>query len=1362
LTRPPALRLVSLSRPDATVAQLPKRICRLRLLVCRHAQHSPFYAGAINLPNGRNRGPSTSSLRVALLVVFLLAFVGSSARSQTTNVPVRIAQAIDSTQTLVLRGNTHPLARAQYDRGVVADAQPLTRILLLLQRSPAQEAALQQFLDGQQSKASPDYHRWITPEQFGQQYGPADADVQTITDWLRSQGFTQVTVQRGRTAIEFSGNVAQVRNAFRTEIHHYMVNGEARMANSTDPQIPAALAPVVAGLVSLHNFPIKSHVQTLGAFRRSRATGEVKPLFTFSGCQSGNCYALGPPDFAVIYNTQPLFSLTPKIDGTGQTIAIIGESNINVQDVSDFRTIFGLPQNFTTQNVILNGPDPGINASETESDLDIQWAGGVAPGATIDFVTSASTETTSGVHLSALYAVDNNIAGILSESFGECEQGLGTTGNQFYNALWEQAAAQGITVILSSGDGGSAGCDNFDTQQTANLGLAVSGFASTPFNVAVGGTDFDQVGRESQFWNTAPTPTTPPVPASALKYIPEVPWNDTCAQLGLNGCRSTSNIPLNIVAGSGGASTIYTKPSWQVGYPGVPNDSHRDLPDVSLFASNGFNGSFYIICQRDITSVGSCNLNELSFTFQGLGGTSASAPAFAGIMALVDQKMGSRQGNANNVLYALAKGPGASCNSNSSTPPASTCTFNDITKGNNSVPCAGGTPNCSSMVAGINGVLVETISPTTPAFPAAAGYDLATGLGSVNVQNLVKNWNTVQTASTSTTLALNNGNPVSITHGSAVPVSISVTPTAATGIVALLGGPNGTSLGLDSFNLAGGNVSGFTSSLAGGTYTVTAHYAGDETYAPSDSNSVTVTVTPENSKTFANLVTLDLNGNPLNFAASSATYGSGFSLLRVDVGDSTATFSSATGISSNCFKNLNTCPSGRLALTASGAQLAESSLLLNSLGFAEDQSVVPGSYSIAVNYPGDSSFAASTATANFTIFKAPSVVTTAVAGSPVTYGNSMQIDADVATTSNRAAPTGTFIFSVDGAPVTGSVPVYESGSYRPNSSPPAYAWADAISTAAFPSVGNHTLAAQYSGDMNYAAAASAPVTVSVTQALPFFLGYGANPGSTNVNQSVTLVARLGGSDSGLPPTGTFTFYDGNTTLSGDVTYTPVPPTKLTISGLDASMPYTPTVAGTHQINVSYSGDANYLPATNPVPATLTVVGPDFVLTPQTSSAVVNAGSPATYTVAVPGTNGFTSTVSVTCATSAAATTCVANPPSVAAGGNIIITVTTTAHQLVLPIRFSPWSRGVPFFPITVLALLLFFFVDRCRRQQFALSIPLAAVTLVLMLAAAGCGGGSSPSSTTPLRGTQPGNYIVTITGTSGAISHTTTVSLTVN
>ncbi len=352
-------------------------------------------------------------------------------------IPARITTAIDDNDRIQLRGNVHPLARLAFDRGPVADAQALHRMLLLLRRSSDQESSLLQLLDDQQSKFSPNYQRWLTPDDFGKQFGVTDSDLQTITQWLSSQGFIDIHVGPGRTAVEFSGNVGQVRNAFHTEIHQYEVNGESYLANATDPQIPAALAAGISGIVSLHNFPVQSHLHQIGTFHKSLKTGETKPLFTFPGCSS-NCYAVGPADFANIYNTAPLLSGSPKIDGTGQGIAIVGQSNINPQDVIDFRNIFGLPQNFSASNIILNGPDPGINTLESEADLDVEWSGAVAPGARIDFVTSAETETTSGVHLSALYIVDHNVDPVMSESFGGCEQGLGVALNNFYNSLWSK------------------------------------------------------------------------------------------------------------------------------------------------------------------------------------------------------------------------------------------------------------------------------------------------------------------------------------------------------------------------------------------------------------------------------------------------------------------------------------------------------------------------------------------------------------------------------------------------------------------------------------------------------------------------------------------------------------------------------------------------------------------------------------------------------------------------------------------------------------------------------------------------------------------------------------------------------------
>ena len=547
-----------------------------------------------------------------------------------------ITQPVDEQQLTVLKGNTHPLARPEFDLGTAPATLPMLRMLLVLKRSPEQESALRQLLDNQQDKSSPSYHKWLTPEDYGRQFGPTDADLQTITAWLQSHGF-EVGAAKGRTTLEFSGSASQVQEAFHTAIHKYLVNGEQHWANSSDPQIPAALTSAVAGVASLNNFPRHSMVVSAGKFKRDRTTGKITatdPQYTFpSGCVENNSsnnpcfYGIGPYDFATIYNVQPLWNA--GINGTGQTIAIVGETNINIQDVRDFRSLFGLPVN--DPQIILNGPDPGIQGDETEADLDVQWSGAVAPNATIDLVVSQSTETTAGIDLSAVYIIDNNLAAVMSESYGQCELGLGTAGNQFYNALWQQAAAQGITVFISAGDNGAAGCDNFDAASPApaQFGLQVSGYASTPYNVAVGGTDFNDFSNPATYWNTTNNSTTQ---ASAKSYIPETTWNSSCtnaifATVGFStnpetNCNDSRLIPHfdTPLGGSGGASNCttpsgstasscaggYAKPSWQTG-TGVPNDGKRDIPDVSLFASNGFLQNFYILCESDVT--GPCSLN---------------------------------------------------------------------------------------------------------------------------------------------------------------------------------------------------------------------------------------------------------------------------------------------------------------------------------------------------------------------------------------------------------------------------------------------------------------------------------------------------------------------------------------------------------------------------------------------------------------------------------------------------------------------------------------------------------------------------------------------------------------------------------
>ena len=420
-----------------------------------------------------------------------------------------------------------------------------------------------------------------------------------------------------------------------------------------------------------------------------------------------------------------------------------------------------------------------------------------------------------GTDISATYIVDNNIAPVLSESFGACEASIGSGFEPFYVNLWQQASAQGITPIVSAGDSGAAGCDpdpNASNQDVANDGIAVSGIASTAYNVALGGTDFqnfggtqNQLGSTSTFWNATNATSGSFLQTSAKGYIPEWPWNDSCAATATasnlttctasiitpNSNPSAANFGIDLVAGGGGPSTLTAKPNYQSGINGMPAANFRQTPDISLFSGNGTNASFYIICQQDAntgtgSSTSSCDLNSPFADFQGVGGTSAAAPAFAGIMAMVNQKTGQRQGNANFVLYQLYKNGSASTICQSASAPAPTCIFYDTVAGNNSVACAGGKPNCSATGSGTFGVLVDPTSTTKPAFITRTGYDNATGLGSVNVTNLLNAWSTATFTSDTVTLTPAT---TSITHGTSVAFHVSVTPSTATGAVSLTAKP---------------------------------------------------------------------------------------------------------------------------------------------------------------------------------------------------------------------------------------------------------------------------------------------------------------------------------------------------------------------------------------------------------------------------------------------------------------------------------------------------------------------------------------------------------------------------------------------
>jgi subtilase family serine protease len=1173
-------------------------------------------------------------LQASLLMLLAVVFPAFSRAQNAPPKPALITQPLEESNLTVLRGNTYPLARAQYDRGAAPASLPMQRMLLVLKRSPALEASLEALLDQQQDKSSPNYHAWLTPEQFGQQFGPADSDIQAITSWLQLQGFQVARVSKSRTVIEFSGTAAQVQNAFHTEIHKYTVNGKDHWANSSDPQIPSALLPAVAGIDTLHNFP-RHAMHYLGrTYTRSKETGAAKPvgppagpvpLFTLSapngcGVQRSDCYALGPYDFATIYDVLPLWNATPThIDGTGQTIAVVAESNIDPNDVTSFRSFFGLT-NPPKLNVILNGPDPGLDSggAETEADLDVEWSGAIAPNATIDLVVSQSTETTLGADLSAVYAVDNNLAPVLNVSFGICEFGLGTAGNQFFNQLWQQAAAQGITVLVATGDSGSAVCDRGDGPPPAPavFGLTVSGFSTTPYNVAVGGTDFNDLTNAPIYWsltNSAPASNPSAHPTlSAKSYIPETTWNDTCTNgvfgtlLGFSTNAETNcNDPQLVgfvaaVGGSGGQSNCITSdgqnestcsgaypiPSWQTG-TGVPTKGGRAVPDVSLFASvNSPSGSFYIICEADfLQGASSCDPTNPATEFLGIGGTSASAPTFSAIMALVNQQTKSAQGNANYVLYKLAM----------QQPTA----FHDVPVGGTiAMPCANGSPNCTvTNKSDAYGVL--------SGFSTTAGYDLATGLGSVDANILVTKWSSVATKGSATTLTL-SPTPVNVTHGQPVNVSIDVTAAAPamgtpTGNVSLIantvppGSPAGvTDQGVQGFQLTSGSVSSTTNILPGGSYTVVAQYPGDGIFGPSTSSPVSVVVAKEASAANIVLQLYDpVTGLQTNPNATMTQYGSSFELLRVNMTSQSGDTCVLTAVVQTG------CPTGSVTITNNGTPLDAGMFQLNSQGYAEDQTVqLPGGTdNLKVTYAGDNSFTATTAMATIMVTKAP----TTSGMSPVSgifLGEPADLNVGITSTGVGAGPTGQVTFFSNMTQLGSPVPISITHSGISNNQPSAVA---SLITSQL-TLGSNSITAQYSGDGNYAASTSPPITVNA--GISTTLSISSSNTTIAHGSSVTFTAKVTPNQTANPvPTGTVVFSDG----FGAFGTSPLTNSQAQIT--TSALP-----GGILTITAQYNGDADYFSSINSLTETVNLLATNTTVS--TSNSAIQQGASATLTAHV--------------------------------------------------------------------------------------------------------------------------------------------------
>ena len=598
----------------------------------------------------------------------------------------RIKTPVDDRERRTVRGNISPRLQSAIDQGAVVASQPLSRITLFFNRTAAQQAELDALLVQQQDPSSPDYHKWLTLEQYAERFGVSEADMAKTAQWLQGQGFAIVERAPSRTYIAFSGTTGQVQAAFGTEIHSYVVKGETHFANSSEPSLPRALAEVTLGIRGLHDFRPKA-----------RATRHPRPMFTSS--ISGNHF-IAPDDFATIYHLKPLYD--QGIDGTGQWVAVMGQTDIPLADIATFRSLSGLPANPPVVKPIPNAVGGVLSTDIGEADLDVEWIGAVARKATVIYV-NAGISANMNVFDSMTYAINNKFtvgnvtqfAPVLSISYGDCEANWAASDITTFTNLFQQANSQGQTVVGPSGDSGAADCESF-TATAAIDGLAVDFPASSAFVTGVGGSQFNEGGTPSQFWASANNSFN----GSALSYIPEIVWNETVANGG------------QIAGGGGGASTLQicdsqgqncvpnSKPPWQMAL--TPADNVRDVPDISL--AGAFIHDGYLICASNQSPADCTNgFRRSDTTLDAIGGTSAGAPTFAGMVALINQKMGAPQGNVNPMLYPLAVN--------------STDAFHDITTVDNKVPCAQGSTDCPGA------------APFQIGFAAGAGYDLASGLG---------------------------------------------------------------------------------------------------------------------------------------------------------------------------------------------------------------------------------------------------------------------------------------------------------------------------------------------------------------------------------------------------------------------------------------------------------------------------------------------------------------------------------------------------------------------------------------------------------------------------------------------------------
>jgi len=1333
------------------------------------------------------------SLRVLASALFAAVSVATLAHAQRIAPDVRITGPIDTNQRVLLKGNVLPVANSANDRGAVSASLPMQDLVLVLSRSPEKQAAFDAYVEGEYDASSPNFHQWLTAEEIGNRFGPSATDIATISNWLAGQGFTVSHVSKDGMAITFSGTAGQVQSAFRTSIHNLSVSGVAHIANMTNPQIPAALAPVVVGIKQLHDFhphplhrvgSIVEFNPELGQWQKktapSTASAAINPLTTSAAkstdtttphplfYSTSNGFVeqdVSPNDFATIYNVQPLW--TAGTTGTNQTIAIVGTSDIVLSDVSSYKSSFGLPAgNAPIIKAGANGIDPGVCTSTSssaacgigdleENTLDVEVSGAVAPGAQVVLVTSGynnSTNPTNDPILQSAQYIEENIntsgspvygAHQMSVSYGLCELFNGTSGNVTYYNLWQSAAAEGLAVFVASGDSGSPACDQgFDgsgNPYSAQGGLMVSGLASTPFNTAVGGTDFswcqptinssgNSLGcgssNSSPYWNNSNASNN----SSSKGYVPEIPWNDSCENpiwakyiqsvaaflQSKGGIQNTSGSTpeqacnyiqtkwytiyqagypvlasfVDTVGGGGGHSNCVVNntdtasqnqaltctsnatsvsngsgstalsgdgwpvPPWQTGVTGTSGLTSRAIPDVSLFSGNGTLNSATLICLA-AASGGSCSSSVVQNALE-IGGTSVASPEMAGVMALINQKNG-KQGLPNKPFYQLAASQNyASCSAESVTT-SSSCYFQSIDEGSNAMPCnlggnEGGitlgsngwtitstylgdaSPNCTALTSGDTiGTLVS--SGTTPAYNATAGFNMATGLGSLNVKNVVDSttaWVTVgSTAST-----------VTVT-----PASTSISPNQSLQVTITVAGASGTPTG--------------TVTLSGGGYT------------------------------------------------SAAT----------------------------------TLTSGSATITIPGGSFSGSGN--------------PFTVTLTANYSGDTTYAqASGTSAVITVTKlTPTAVTVTPAAS--TTNSNVPLNVTVTVAGTGGTPTGTVTLSGGG---------YNSGAQTLSSGSHAFT----IPANTFTTSGPVTLAATYSGDGTYVSdSGSAIVTVTYIQVVLPSVTLTPSSSTINSSQGGTITVSVTGTNG--VAAGTISLSGGGYSSTAETIGT-APCTSATTCVF--TIPANSfTSFGSVTITAHYSGDADYLP--NSGTTTITVNQSVYALSATTPAAITAGGSATSTVTGQTSSTGYTGTVTLkTCTLQSSSVTNPVDSPTCSASGTITyaagtatgtgtatVSTTNTAMLENMP-GGKGWLRAGGG---AVLALLVFLGIPARRRSWRAL------LGMAILMAVAGglsaCGGGINNSGGGGGSKTSAGTYTFTVSGQGNdpaSTTESTTFTVTVN